>query len=110
MGISSDRGLFDSRIVQLTIELLTRAENQAKYNRWDLKERKKAREEAMGRAENDGDARDYEEDITASFADTTGINETNVIDANANETNATDVSSKAKAKVVTMARMSCPAL
>ncbi|UPK91727.1 hypothetical protein LCI18_002662 [Fusarium solani-melongenae] len=64
---------------QLTIELLTRAGNQAKYNRRELKERKKAREEAMARAENDGDARDYEEDvirdIEASVADTTGVSE-----------------------------------
>lgn len=61
----------------------------------------------MARAENDGDARDYEEDITeASFADTTGINEANVTDADANEINATDVSSKAKAKVVVEERES----
>ncbi|WAO87033.1 Hypothetical protein NCS54_00432700 [Fusarium falciforme] len=87
---------------QPTIELLTRAGNQAKYNRWDLKERKKAQEEAMARAENNGDAGDYEEDVTrdteASVTDTTGINEANVTDAGANETNATDVS-EAKGKV-----------
>ncbi|KAJ4201033.1 hypothetical protein NW767_007169 [Fusarium falciforme] len=89
---------------QPTIELLTRAGNQAKYNRWDLKERKKAREDAMARAENNGDAGDYEEDVTrdteASVTDTTGINEANVTDAGANETNATDVS-EAKGKVTT---------
>lgn len=87
---------------QSTIELLTRAGNQAKYHRWDLKERRKAREGAMGRAENDGDAGDYKEDVTrdteASVTDTTGINEANMTDAGANETNATDVS-EAKGKV-----------
>ena len=89
---------------QSTIELLTRAGNQAKYNRWDLKERKKAREEAMAQAENDGNAGDYEEDVTrdtdTSVADTTGINEANVTDVGANDTNATDVS-EAKGKATT---------
>ncbi|KAI8722476.1 hypothetical protein NCS52_00391600 [Fusarium sp. LHS14.1] len=85
---------------QSTIELLTRAGNQAKYNRWDLKERKKGREEAMARAENNGNAGDYEEDVTrdteTSVANTTGTNDANV-------TNATDVS-EAKGKVATKVR------
>lgn len=69
---------------QSTIDLLTRVGNQAKYNRWDLKERKRAREEAMGRADSDaGDVTD------ASVADTS-VNETGVTAAN--DTNATDVS------------------
>ncbi|KAJ4316490.1 hypothetical protein N0V84_007846 [Fusarium piperis] len=89
---------------QSTIELLTRAGNQAKYNRWVLKERKKAREEAMARAETEGDAGDHEEEVTrdteASVPDTTGINEENLTDAGASEMAATDISDgKGKKKV-----------
>ncbi|RSL57364.1 hypothetical protein CEP54_008315 [Fusarium duplospermum] len=91
------RRMTESLTNQTTIELLTRAGNQAKYNRWDLQERKKAREEAMARAETSNNA---EEDVTrdteASVANTTDINEANMTDAN--ETNATDIS-EAKGKV-----------
>ncbi|RSL64417.1 hypothetical protein CEP53_004072 [Fusarium sp. AF-6] len=100
------RCMTESLTNQTTIELLTRAGNQAKYNRWDLQERKKAREEAMARAENNANAGYFEEDVTrdteASVADTTDINEANMTSASANETNATDIS-EAKGKEANVA-------